>query len=88
MGETDTFPEPVNLKGQRATFENEKYGIHPRNNFDIWLADSDKPTPLVIYIHGGGFVGGDKSKYYAIGRFDAVSRGWRFGGCYQLSFYE
>lgn len=64
MEETDTFPEPVNLKGQRAIFVNEKYGTHPRNNFDIWLADSDKPTPLVIYIHGGGFLGGDKSKYY------------------------
>lgn len=43
---------------------NEKYGTHHRNSFDIWLADSQKPTPLVIYIHGGGFVGGDKSKYY------------------------
>lgn len=57
--------EPVNLEGVRATFVNEKYGRHPRNNFDIWLAGSVDPTPLVIYIHGGGFVGGDKSKYYA-----------------------
>ena len=24
----------------------------------------DKPTPLVIYIHGGGFGSGDKSKHY------------------------
>ncbi len=56
---------PINNEGTRATFENEKYGLHPRNNFDIWLADSKKPTPLVIYIHGGGFVGGDKSKYYS-----------------------
>lgn len=65
MGDTTAFPEPVNIKGQHATFVNEKYGMHPLNNFDIWLADSDKPTPLVIYIHGGGFVGGDKSKYFA-----------------------
>lgn len=64
MVETATFPEPVNIKGQRATFANEEYGTNPRNNFDIWLADSDELTPLVIYIHGGGFVGGDKSKYY------------------------
>jgi hypothetical protein len=54
----------VNIRGERATFTNEKYGEHPRNNFDIWLANSEKPTPLVIYIHGGGFVGGDKSKYF------------------------
>jgi hypothetical protein len=54
----------VNARGEKATFENERYGKHPRNTFDIWLAPSDKPTPLVIYIHGGGFINGDKSKYY------------------------
>ena len=68
LGETNVAPEeikqPVNLKGERASFADEKYGEHPRNNFDIWLAKSEKPTPLVIYIHGGGFVGGDKSKYF------------------------
>jgi hypothetical protein len=56
--------EPVNLKGRRADFENEKYGSHERNTFDIWLTESSEPVPLVIYIHGGGFKGGDKSKYY------------------------
>jgi len=59
------IPVAVNAGGSRATFENEKYGPHERNTFDIWLAVSEKPTPLVIYIHGGGFIGGDKSKYYA-----------------------
>ena len=56
--------EPVNLAGVKATFANEKYGEHPRNTFDIWMTKSERPTPLVIYIHGGGFVGGDKSRYY------------------------
>jgi carboxylesterase type B len=56
--------EPVNIRGKRATFVNEQYGDHPLNTFDIWLAESYTPTPLVIYIHGGGFVKGDKSKYY------------------------
>jgi len=56
--------DPVNAAGVRATFCNERYGNHEKNTFDIWLADSDEPTPLVIFIHGGGFVGGDKSKYY------------------------
>src|SRR5262245_18361382 len=40
---------------------NAKYGPHERNVIDLWKAQSDKPTPLVIYIHGGGFRGGDKS---------------------------
>lgn len=57
--------EPLNCRGERATFVDEKYGEHFRNTFDIWLASSDKPTPLVIYIHGGGFIGGDKSKYHS-----------------------
>lgn len=56
--------EAIAINGIRATFVDEKYGEHKRNTFDIWLADSEKPTSLVIYIHGGGFVEGDKSKYY------------------------
>jgi hypothetical protein len=54
----------INLIGERAAFVNEKYGEHDRNIFDIWLAKSDRPAPLVIYIHGGGFTGGDKSRYH------------------------
>jgi hypothetical protein len=64
MIEVGDFIEPINAVGNRATFVDEIYGPHNRNTFDIWLADSDKPTPLVIYIHGGGFLGGDKSRYY------------------------
>jgi len=60
----EEITEPINVNGERATFADEKYGEHERNKFDIWLAKSEKPTPLVIYIHGGGFTGGDKSKYY------------------------
>ncbi len=39
-----------------------KYGQFDRNVFDFWKPDSKKPTPLVIYIHGGGFVNGSKEK--------------------------
>jgi hypothetical protein len=37
-----------------------RYGEHERHVLDLYLAKSDKPTPLVLYIHGGGFQGGDK----------------------------
>jgi len=57
-------PRAVNAEGVPATYTNVSYGQHKRNLFDIWLAKSEKPTPLVIYIHGGGFKGGDKSKIY------------------------
>lgn len=37
------------------------YGTHERQVLDFWQARSDRPTPLVFYIHGGGWRGGDKS---------------------------
>ncbi len=46
---------------KRPTFENIAYGPHERNVLDLWQAESDRPTPLLIFIHGGGFVQGDKS---------------------------
>src|SRR5256714_10131050 len=38
---------------------------HERQKFDFWQAKSDKPTPLVLLIHGGGWVNGDKTSYGA-----------------------
>jgi hypothetical protein len=50
-------------KGQMPpTHANIKYGEHERNVFDLWLAENSNPTPLAIYIHGGGFVAGSKEK--------------------------
>ncbi len=45
----------------KPTHADVKYGEHLRNVLDFYQAPSDKPTPLVIYIHGGGFVGGSKN---------------------------
>jgi acetyl esterase len=39
------------------------YGSDPTFNvIDLWQAKSDKPSPLVIFIHGGGFGGGNKDQ--------------------------
>src|SRR5438874_2726365 len=46
---------------RRPTHENVKYGLHDRNVMDVWLAKSDKPTPVLVSIHGGGFRSGNKS---------------------------
>src|SRR4029079_8220529 len=35
-------------------------GKHARQVLDFYPAKSDKPTPVVFYIHGGGWQGGDK----------------------------
>ena len=43
------------------------YGDHSRQNYDLWLPNTPKAsgdTPLVIYIHGGGYYQGDKSSAY------------------------
>ena len=47
-----------------------KYRPHKSNVLDLWLAKSDRPTPLLVFIHGGGFVGGDKRQ----ARPDAIKR--------------
>ncbi|OWK35186.1 alpha/beta hydrolase [Fimbriiglobus ruber] len=46
------------------TAENLAYGPLERQVLDFFQAKSDKPTPLVFCIHGGGWVRGDKSNYY------------------------
>jgi acetyl esterase len=38
-----------------------KYGLHERNLMDVWLANADQPTPVLVSIHGGAFRHGDKS---------------------------
>ncbi len=44
----------------KPTHENVSYGPHKRNVLDFYQAKTDTPTPLIVYIHGGGFVAGDK----------------------------
>jgi acetyl esterase/lipase len=36
-----------------------------RQRFDFWQAKADRPTPVVLLIHGGGWVNGDKISYNA-----------------------
>ena len=56
--------------------ENVAYGPHERNVFDLWKAKSERPAPLVIFIHGGGFRAGDKRNLNP-GLLDmCLERGW------------
>ncbi|MDP4186558.1 MAG: alpha/beta hydrolase [Bacteroidota bacterium] len=43
---------------------NESYGKFQDNRFDIIIPGYDRPCPLVIFIHGGGFLHGDKNNFY------------------------
>ncbi|MDG1357693.1 MAG: GDSL-type esterase/lipase family protein [Akkermansiaceae bacterium] len=47
-------------KGQAATHTNVSYGKYERNELDFWQAKGEGPRPLLIYIHGGGWIKGDK----------------------------
>jgi acetyl esterase/lipase len=39
---------------------NVRYGPAERNVFDLWRAPTARPAPLVLFFHGGAFLGGDK----------------------------
>ncbi len=40
-----------------------QYGPHERNVLDFWYGkNANAAAPLIVYIHGGGFVGGDKAQ--------------------------
>ncbi len=55
-----TESRDTSLATIQPTFADVKYGAHERNVLDFYQASAVKPTPLVIYIHGGGFVAGNK----------------------------
>ncbi len=50
-----TFEQPT------PTMANVSYGPDARNVLDFWAASGDGPRPLLVYIHGGGWLTGDKS---------------------------
>ena len=45
-------------------FENVIYGEKSRNKLDIHIPDIESPKGLIIFFHGGAFVGGDKSDIF------------------------
>jgi acetyl esterase/lipase len=58
------------------------YGEHPKQVLDFYQAKSNEPTPVVFYIHGGGWRGGSKNNPSVKGFLDAgisvVSVEYRF----------
>ena len=57
INDKNTPPNPP----RKPDVQNLKYGPHERNDLDLYLAKSEQPTPLVLYIHGGAFVVGNKN---------------------------
>ena len=42
--------------GPPPTLEDVPYGNHERLKLDFWKAESDKPTPVLFFIHGGSWM--------------------------------
>lgn len=45
---------------KKPTHTDVPYGPHERNVLDLHQAKSEAPAPLYVFIHGGGFMAGDK----------------------------
>jgi arylformamidase len=52
----------ITPKKYEPTLRDVAYGPYERNKLDFWKADSSEPTPLVFYIHGGGWGAGSKEE--------------------------
>jgi len=50
------------LRERRPTVANVSYGADPANVLDFYQANGEGPRPLLVYIHGGGWIGGDKKQ--------------------------
>ena len=61
-GEGNGERSASNRKRVEPTHADVRYGDHGRQVFDIWLVpEATEPTPLVLFVHGGGFRSGDKA---------------------------
>ena len=57
---SDTMRSRARKRTEQPDYADVQYGPYERNKLDIWLAENESPTPLVVYFHGGGFFTGDK----------------------------
>ena len=48
------------------TMKDVAYGSHAKQKLHFWKAASDKPTPVLFFIHGGGWSGGNRSSGLAV----------------------
>ena len=46
----------------QPTYKNISYGPHQDMTLNFWELESDKPVPLLVHIHGGGWIGGKKNE--------------------------
>ncbi|OEK06492.1 hypothetical protein BFP71_02110 [Roseivirga misakiensis] len=66
---------PITIQSSETQFAPDiAYDEHDKTTFDIFLPNSSSPSGLVIFIHGGGFTGGDKAFIYNTNFENEVNR--------------
>ena len=56
--------EPTRRRGRLSpTHRDVAYGPEAKHHLDLYLAESEEPTPLVIFFHGGQFITGEESDH-------------------------
>ncbi|HWC90507.1 MAG TPA: alpha/beta hydrolase [Pirellulales bacterium] len=55
--------------GPKPTLANVAYGDDPKQVLDFWKVEASQPTPLLFFIHGGGWVAGDKSRVAGLEKY-------------------
>ena len=75
----DDAKPPVNVKqaanalaNPQPTLANVAYGEDPAQVLDFWKAESSTPTPLVFFIHGGGWYRASKDSVVHVRRYLAA----------------
>ena len=53
---------PLGAQKIEPTHKHVAYGAHKDMKLNFWKIDSKKPTPLLVHIHGGGWLGGKKNE--------------------------
>ncbi|WP_319501488.1 alpha/beta hydrolase [uncultured Draconibacterium sp.] len=89
-GEVKRIQKNTNDPKILPTIANLHYGSHERQVLDFYQANSNKPTPLVIWIHGGGWVSGDKKNVYGLQKYleagiSVISINYRYSWQAQLA---
>ena len=70
----------------QPTYKNISYGPHQDMTLNFWKLESDKPVPLLVHIHGGGWIGGKKNE--SIGS-NELKKGYSFASIdYRLAGTE
>ncbi|MBM3860502.1 MAG: alpha/beta hydrolase [Verrucomicrobia bacterium] len=64
--------KPTTPANPKPTMADVAYGTHPKQVLDFWKANSKKPTPLLFYIHGGGWQGGSKGRVAGVADYLAA----------------